>query len=423
MFSNHFNILMMILIFLVKLNFINRVRNYTQYKYSTNLFEKYMNLDKIISLIKKSRNITILGISDIGIKGISAIFWFYMASELGVESYGQLSYFISIASIGSTISLIGSSTTLTVYVAKNVKIQSTIYLITLISGSLSSLILFLMYENIGVSIFILGHVVFTIASSVMLGSKKYSTYAKYLISQNFLMVGLSIGFYYLIGWEGVLVGIGLSYFPFSSWVYKGFKESKIDFSLLRSKSEFLINNYIMSLASVFSGNVDRLIIFPMLGFTLLGNYALGLQVLSILSIIPANVSRYILPQDASGTKTGKLRYNTILLSVGLAISGIIISPTVIPNIFPEFTETTKIIQIISISIIPTTITSMYTSKLLGNEKSKIVLLGSVIFISLQSIGIIILGDYIGITGAAFALLISSTVQALFLFLMSKKIKL
>ena len=382
-----------------------------------------MNLDKITNLIKKSQNITILGISDILIKGVSAIFWFYMAIELGVESYGQLGYFISIASIGSTISLIGSSTTLTVYVAKNVKLQSTIYLITLISSSVSSLILFLIYENIGVSVFVLGHVIFTIASSVMLGSKKYSTYAKYLISQNFLMVGFSIGFYYLIGWEGILLGIGLSYFPFLSWVYKGFKESRINFSLLRSKSKFLINNYIMSLASVLSGNVDRLFIFPMLGFTLLGNYVLGLQVLSILSIIPANVSRYILPQDASGTKTGKLRSNTILLSVVLAISGIFISPILIPNLFPEFIEATKIIQIISISIIPTTITSMYTSKLLGNEKSKIVLLGSVIFISLQSIGIIILGDYIGITGAAFALLISSTVQALFLFLMSKKIKL
>jgi O-antigen/teichoic acid export membrane protein len=382
-----------------------------------------MNLDKITNLIKKSQNITILGISDILIKGVSAIFWFYMAIELGVESYGQLGYFISIASIGSTISLIGSSTTLTVYVAKNVKLQSTIYLITLISSSVSSLILFLIYENIGVSVFVLGHVIFTIASSVMLGSKKYSTYAKYLISQNFLMVGFSIGFYYLIGWEGVLVGIGLSYFPFLSWVYKGFKESRINFSLLKSKSKFLINNYIMSLASVLSGNVDRLFIFPMLGFTLLGNYVLGIQVLSILSIIPANVSRYILPQDASGTKTGKLRSNTILLSVVLAVSGIFISPILIPNLFPEFIEATKIIQIISISIIPTTITSMYTSKLLGNEKSKIVLLGSVIFISLQSIGIIILGDYIGITGAAFALLISSTVQALFLFLMSKKIKL
>jgi len=382
-----------------------------------------MNWDKITNLFKKSQNITILGMSDILIKGISAIFWFYMAIELGVESYGQLSYFIAIASIGSTIALIGSSTTLTVYVAKNVKLQSTIYLITLISGSLSSLILFLIYENIGVSVFVLGHIIFTIASSVMLGSKKYSTYAKYLISQNLLMVGFSIGFYYIIGWEGVLVGIGLSYFPFFSWVYKGFKESKINFSLLRSKSEFLINNYIMSLASVFSGNVDRLIIFPMLGFTLLGNYALGLQVLSILTIIPANVSRYILPQDASGTKTGKLRYNTILLSIVLAVLGIFISPILMPNLFPEFTEATEIIQIISISIIPTTITSMYTSKLLGNEKSKIVLLGSVIFISLQSIGIIILGDYLGITGAAFALLISSTVQALFLFLMTKKIKL
>jgi len=222
----------------------------------------------------------------------------------------------------------------------------------------------------------------------------------------------------LIGWEGVILGIGLSYFPFSIWVYKGFKESKIEFSLLKSKFEFLINNYIMSLASVFSGNIDRLIIFPMLGFTLLGNYALGLQVLAILTIIPANVFRYILPQDASGAKTGKLRRTTILFSVGLALIGIFIAPILISNFFPQYTEAADIIQIISISIIPSTITSMYTSKLLGNEKSKTVLVGSGIFIAIQTLGIIFLGDLLGIIGAAVALVISSTVQASFLVLMS-----
>ena len=382
--------------------------------------------EKIKNNFKISRNLTILGISDVIIKGISAIFWFYMAAELGAEHYGQLSYFISIASIGSTASLIGSSNTLTVYIAKNIKLQATIYLITLIFGAISSLILFVMYTNIGLSIFVIGHIVFTISSSVMLGSKRYSTYAKYLISQNLLMVGLSIGFYFLIGWEGVILGIGLSYFPFFIWVYKGFKESKIDFSLLKSKFEFLINNYIMSLASVFSGNIDRLIIFPMLGFTLLGNYALGLQVLAILTIIPANVARYILPQDASGVKTGKLRRTTILFSVGLAFIGIFIAPILISNFFPQYTEAAEIIQIISISIVPSTITSLYTSKLLRNEKSRTVLIGSGIFITIQAVGIISLGDLLGIIGAAIALVISSIVQASFLVLMSiredKKLK-
>jgi|APSaa5957512535_1039671.scaffolds.fasta_scaffold60618_2 O-antigen/teichoic acid export membrane protein len=377
-----------------------------------------MNWENIKNIIKKSRNLTILGISDLLIKGISAVFWFYMATELGAEPFGQISYFIAIASIGSTISLIGSSGTLTVYTAKKIKLQSTIYFLTLIFGSVSSLILFIVYANIGVGVFVIGHVIFTISSSVMLGSKQYSTYAKYLIIQNLSMVGLSIGFYFLIGWEGVLVGIGLSYFAFSLWVYKGFKESILDFSLLKSKFGFLINNYIMSLAAVLSGNVDRLIIFPMLGFTLLGNYALGLQILAILTIIPANVFRYILPQDSSGTNTGKLRLKTILLSIGLAFLGIVIAPILIPNFFPKFTEATEVIQIISISIIPSTITSMYTSKLLGNEKSKIVLFGSIIFIGIQSIGIILLGQLLGINGAAIALVISSICQALFLISMS-----
>lgn len=378
--------------------------------------------EKIKNRIYRSRNLTILGISDIIVKGISAVFWFYFAAELGAESYGQLSYFISIASIASTISLIGSSDTLTVYVAKNIKLQATIYFITLIFGVLTSITLFLIFENIGLSVFVIGHIIFTISSSVMLGSKRYATYAKYLISQNITMVGLSIGFYFLIGWEGVILGIGLSYFPFSIWTYKGFKESKINFTLFRSKFEFLINNYVNSLAVVFSGNIDRLIIFPMLGFTLLGNYALGLQLLAVLSIIPANVFRYILPQDASGRNIEKLRQVTILFSVVLAVAGFFISPLIIPNFFPKFTEVTQIIQIVTISIIPTTITSMYTSKLLGNEKSRVVLIGSLIFIFTQSIGIIFLGEILGITGAAISLVVASIIQSFFIFSMSRKIK-
>ena len=40
---------------------------------------------------------------------------------------------------------------------------------------------------------------------------------------------------------------------------------------------------------------------------------------------------------------------------------------------PQYVEAIAIIQIMSVSVIPSTINLMYTSKLLGNEKTKFLL--------------------------------------------------
>ena len=40
---------------------------------------------------------------------ISGLFWLYLANLLGAESYGEVSYFIGIGSIASSISLVGGT--------------------------------------------------------------------------------------------------------------------------------------------------------------------------------------------------------------------------------------------------------------------------------------------------------------------------
>ena len=81
--------------------------------------------NKIIDLLNSIRGVSILGGSDIIAGGITAVFWLYVATLMEVEDYGEISYIIAIGSVATTVSLIGSTNTLPVYIAKNVPIQST----------------------------------------------------------------------------------------------------------------------------------------------------------------------------------------------------------------------------------------------------------------------------------------------------------
>jgi len=333
---------------------------------------------------------------------------------LGTEHYGEVSYFIAIASIASAISFLGAGTTIIVYTAKEEKIQTPVFFITIISGIITSIVLFFMFSNLGISLFVLGYVIFGLATAEIIGRKLYKTYSVYLITQKILFVGFALVFYYLMGPQGVVLGFAASFFPYSFRLYKGFKESKIDLSVIKSHFGFMMNNYVLDLSRTFSGQTDKLIVTPMLGFALLGNYQLGVQFLSLLSLLPSIVYQYILPHDASGNPNKKLKKVTILVSVLLAILGISFSPIVLPVVFPEFKEAIEVIQIISLAIIPISINLVYISKFLGKEKSKIVLVGSGIYLLVQILSILILGQLYGVNGVAAAVVLAATSEATYL---------
>ena len=63
------------------------------------------------------------------------------------------------------------------------------------------------------------------------------------------MVVLGIGFYYLIGFDGILYGFVLSFMPYTVLIYREFKETAIDFNLLKSRKGFITNNYAMNLSA------------------------------------------------------------------------------------------------------------------------------------------------------------------------------
>ena len=380
-------------------------------------------LEKIKTVYQNFKGLSVMGGTTLITSGLGGLFWFYMASAMGADAYGQISYFIAIAIIGSRISLLGLGNTMMVYTAKGVKIQPPIYLLAILGSIITSLILFFVFlYDVGISLYVIGFVTFTLVISDLLGRKQYKTYAKYLISQKIILIILSVSLYNIIGLTGVILGIAISFLPYSFVIYKEFKNSKIDFSLIRSRGKFITNNYVNDLTSAFHGEIDKLIVAPMLGFALLGNYQLSIQFFMILTILPTTVFHYILPHDASGNANLGLKKWIIIISVLFAILGIIIFPIISTVFFPEYEESIPVIQIISIAIIPFTITIIYNSKFLGMGNSKIVLVGSLIFLGVLIPLIIILGDIFVLEGVGLAMVLGYTCQAIYLILSDRFLK-
>ena len=354
--------------------------------------------------------------------GISAIFWFSLASLINPEEYGQIHYFLAIAGMAQLLSLISTTNALQVYVAKNIKIHSTLFFISIIAGIVSSLVVFLFFSRTDTSLLVLGYIIFELSNGFLLGKKLFSNYAKFFLTQKILTVIFGFGLYFTFGVDGIIFGLVLSYVPYIWILVNEFRNTRIDFSLLKPRKGFLINNYGINISSAVGGQMDKLIIAPILGLELLGNYSLAMQFAVILMLLPTTVFKYLLTQDSSGKNTKNLKKNTIFASIGLAVFGIVVLPMIIPILFPNYIDTVIAIQIISVAIIPSTIGIFYDSKLLSIEKSKFLVIGKGIGLFTMISGFVILGPIYGIIGLAVTLVVSSCLQTLVVIIASKTIR-
>jgi len=363
-----------------------------------------------------------IGFADIVGSVISAFFWLYIASQLNPEIYGELIYFISIAGLAQMVSLFGSSNALTVYTAKNVKIQSTLFVISILAAAISLAIITIFLNRIDAGLLAVGFVIFSLVNSVILGKKLFVKYSKLVLSQKILTLILGIGLYFVFDVYGIIYGLALSYIPHLVIFVKEFSRTKIDFTLLKPRKGFIINNYVMSLTAGLGGTVDKLIIAPVLGFALLGNYSLAAQMLTMMMMFSAVVYKYLLPLDASGEPNKKIRQITIIISIIITVLGVTILPNVIDWIFPKFIDAKDAIQIMSLGVVPGTISILYSSKFLGMEKSKFVMITKLVSLGVVIGGFLYFGPIYGTVGLAWVIVTALTWESIFLFIMNRTLK-
>ena len=370
----------------------------------------------LIKRINGLKSISQIGAATAGGNAIAAFFWIYMADLMGQEDYGELGYLLSIAAIASTISIVGGQWTMSVYTAKGVRIESSLYFISIITSTVTAIVLYFLFENVGIGVYVIGVVIFNLFVAEILGKKRYKTYSKIFFLQKIILVILAILLYYILGAEGVLLAYGISFLVFTSRIISTLRNHEFNFGLLRQRFKFWMFNYIIQLSNSARAQIDILLIGPLFGFTLVGNYFLGLQVVGLFLILPLIIFKYTLPQDSSGSSTKQIKIIAVVASIGFALLGIFVAPEVILFALPEYADTVELIPLLSLAIIPRTVTTMLMSGFLGKENNMHLLVGNLIAFSIVVLGILYLPEYFDIVGLAIAYVLSVTIQTIYLLI-------
>lgn len=369
--------------------------------------------------ISSLKDLSHIGIANIGGGAISSIFWLYLASIMTPEEYGHVGYMIAIGGIASVFCQFGTGYFLTVTTAKKQNVLPIIALISISSSLIAAIVLYILFKEPALGIVAVGYVIFNLGLSELFGRKFYKKYTKIFLIQKTLLIVLGLSMYYFIGPIGIIYGFGLSMFVFSYQIYVSIKGMKFDYSVLRNKIGFALNTYLEDIVKTFSSESHKFIIAPLLGFALLGNFHLGMQSISALGIIPGIVSQYIIPEEASGSTKLQLKKYYLAIATIIAILGFFLAPIVIPELFPKFEPSVEIVPILSLTIIPGSINSIFYSKFLASDKSKFIIISTTLFTALQISLMIILGGAIGIIGIAYAFLIAMSSQTVILGLCYK----
>lgn len=376
-------------------------------------------LDKIRDIMLANKGLSTLGMSNVLSSIVLALFWFLVAAVVDTSNYGKISYYIAIASIITVFATPGVANTLMVHGSTNPKIRSPLFLISIILVLISSTILFFVMHNFATSLYLLGYATFAVITSELLSRQLFGELFKITIIQRMLSIAISLSLYYFIGLDGIILGLAVSYLVYMPKFVIILKHGALDVSVLKNYKGFMFTNYGYDISRIFATQLDKLVIFPLFGFLTLGNYYLANQFLAVGIIIPGTVYQYLLPQESKEKSFKTLKIATIITSVFIVVSIIVLAPLLFPVVFPHFVDAIKMVQIMILSLIPQTINLMYITKFLTKGSSRVVLVGSIIFITVQIISIIILGKIMGIYGIALALLLAHTTESIYLIASSR----
>jgi len=367
-----------------------------------------------------SKNFSYLSIGQIIATGFQAGFYLIFASLLEPELYGQMSYIIAIAAIFAAVSRFGLNYSVTVYQAKSQsEIANQLNILALITTGSASLIL--LSINPYAAILCLGLNFFSMNQHNLLGLKKYKKQMLFAIVKSILIISFPILLYFILEIPGILIGMALSNFVGSLDYFKSLHRKVSSFQDIRKKFKVLINNFGIDASSTFPTILDKLLIVPLFGFLYVGIYQFNIQILFAFGMLPVILHAFFLSEESSGAKHKKFTYFSLIAAVLLTIVSIFVAPTVISEFFPNYKEGIPSLQIMLVSLIPLSISSILNAKMQAKESTKIGLSGIIRIISLMGL-IVLLGNEFGLTGLSYAVLFSTSLYAISLYVLYLKTK-
>mgnify|MGYP001354520563 CR=1 FL=1 len=372
--------------------------------------------------IKNSRIVSGLisvGIGDVGGYAIGMAFWFMIASILEPEKFGELAFFMGIAAVSSTIALLGSGNSLVVLISKKVPITSSFSSFSLIISVGIAIILGIIFSRIDLCLLVIALTIGVIGTSILTGKHEYKKFGIYNISQKIILFTSALVIYFIFQNELFLFSIGISYLVFLPIVISGFKENKINKNIFWKEKKFIFTNYVSTLVGVFGKDIDKFIIPAILGIATLGQFSLSVQIYAGMMIIPLVVNRLMLAEESADRNTGKLFKYTMIIQTIVGGLAMFLLPYFIPEFFPKYIETIEIIPIIALSIIPGTLISILTTKIIARKRNTILLSSTAIQMATLGFGLLILGSFFGPIGLGIAHLLSYSVASVVLLIFSR----
>jgi len=233
-----------------------------------------------------------------------------------------------------------------------------------------------------------------------------------------IIIIVPLSLYPIWGLEGVILGMIIGNI-ISSFTFFSFLKKIKSFNLIKKNFQVLLHNFGLDVSLNLSRVVDKLVIVPIFGFATVGIYQFNLQILFLIEMLPLALHSFLLSEESSETKIKKFYFYPIFGAIGITIIAILFSPFVINEYFPKYSEGIIGLQIIMVSIIPLTLSSILIAKLQAKESTKIgysafIRIGSLLFL------IVILGEPFEIIGLSLAVLFSNILNLIFLYILFKK---
>jgi len=371
-------------------------------------------------MVKKGafRNLSYISIGRLTGIVLQAIFYLAFAAILGPEDYGELNYIIAIAGTVSLFSRFGLNFTVNVFRAKEKeKISDQINTLSIISTSTAAFIL--LFFNVHAALLALALSFFVMNQGNLLGLKRYKNYMYNIILKNGMVLSIPFLFYFIFDIQGVIIGMAIANFLASVPFLKKIKFKS--FFDIKHHYRVIIHNFGVDSSINLSRTIDKILVAPLYGFFVVGVYQFNMQILFALEVLPAILYAFLLSEESSGFTHKKIIYLGVFLSIIFAILAIFLSPFFVNEFFPKYSEGIFSLQILVISIIPLTISSIFNAKLQARE-STLIGFTAIVRIGTLLISIAILGKVFGLVGLSLAVLVSAISYVLFLYILYRRQK-
>ncbi len=352
---------------------------------------------------------------------LGGVLWLLLVTFLSQSEYGTTVYWHSTALILTAISSLGFTVSFQSLLPKgkdNIKGEGNFLSLLPTLGFAIGLAFFTPINLFAVLLylFFLNRHQLTIAE--ILGEQKYLEYLVVSIGKRAVQIVASLGLYYIMGVNGVLLGLSLGVAVAS---YRSLKNlltlpSGLSFPRIKAHRSFIVYTFGQTALIGALGQLDRIVIGIFYGTEVLGVYAFVSQIFTFLRMIPGGFSGYLLPEKASGRQARLAELAGIGASAGSSVLTFTFTPWGINWLFPNFSEAISAVRLISITPIILMFSVILTTHFLSREEGRTPFVATIFSNVVRVLGVLVLYSFFKWWGMGAGLVMATLAALIFLWL-------